>query len=176
MPSGSDSGSYDPLLALDDGMADGDVAAAAAAPVDHRGRPALRGATGGWRQVVRSIGRPELRIIDAYELCGAVEIAERFAFYGVSANLITYLTGSLGEGNAAAAAAINAWNGVSQLLPLLGGALADSWLGRYRTILLASLLYILIFVKPVAAVALRVIRSQIAKIIRVVGEVSSGID
>ena len=33
-----------------------------------------------------------------------------------------------------------------------------------------------IFVKPVAAVALRVIRSQIAKIIRVVGEVSSGID
>ncbi|EEC79280.1 hypothetical protein OsI_20073 [Oryza sativa Indica Group] len=113
MPSGSDSGSYDPLLALDDGMAD------------------------------------------------AVEITERFAFSGRIA---------------AATAAINAWNGVSQLLPLLGGALADSWLGRYRTILLASLLYILIFVKPVAAVALRVIRSQIAKIIRVVGEVSSGID
>jgi peptide/histidine transporter 3/4 len=57
MPSGSDSGSYDPLLALDDGMADGDVAAAAAAPVDHRGRPALRGATGGWRSALFIIGK-----------------------------------------------------------------------------------------------------------------------
>jgi peptide/histidine transporter 3/4 len=71
-------------------------------------------------------------------------MAERFSFFGVSFNLITYLTGPLGEGVAEAASTVNIWNGVAQLLPLLGAAVADSWLGRYRTILLASVIYILV--------------------------------
>jgi dipeptide/tripeptide permease len=47
-----------------------------------------------------------------------------FSYYGVSANLISYLTGPLGQSNASAA---NAWSGTARMLPLLGAVLADSF-------------------------------------------------
>ncbi|XP_038709818.1 protein NRT1/ PTR FAMILY 5.10-like [Tripterygium wilfordii] len=97
--------------------------------VDYKGGgQAVKYSTGGWISALFII---------------AVELAERFAYYGVSSNLITYLTGSLGESTATAAAGVNLWSGIASLLPLLGGLVADSFLGPYRTIVTATIVYLL---------------------------------
>ncbi|TXG49090.1 hypothetical protein EZV62_024965 [Acer yangbiense] len=70
-----------------------------------------------------------------------VEVAERFAFYGLAGNLITYLTNVLHEPTATAAKNVNTWMGVSAIFPIFGAYIADSYLGRFKSILLASVTY-----------------------------------
>lgn len=71
-------------------------------------------------------------------------MTERFAFYGISSNLITYLTGTLGQSTATAAENVNTWSGTATMLPLLGGFVADGFLGRYCTIIVSCIIYILV--------------------------------
>ncbi|KAK6163070.1 hypothetical protein DH2020_002911 [Rehmannia glutinosa] len=72
-----------------------------------------------------------------------VEVAERFAYYGVAGNLFMYLTKVLGQPTATAAKNVNTWQGVSAIFPVVGGFLADSYVGRFKTILLASITYLI---------------------------------
>lgn len=73
-----------------------------------------------------------------------VEVAESIVFYGISGNLISFLTENLGQSTAAAAANINAWKGVGCMLPILGAAIADTYVGKYYTIVASSVIYILV--------------------------------
>ena len=77
------------------------------------------------------------------------EAAERFSFYGMRAILVVYMTqylaGSNGMLDVMSEAEAKGWFhlfvSAVYLTPLLGALLADGFLGKYRTIILLSLLY-----------------------------------
>ncbi|PKU87146.1 protein NRT1/ PTR FAMILY 5.8 [Dendrobium catenatum] len=72
-----------------------------------------------------------------------VASVERFAYKGVSSNLVTYLTGGNVKMSASAAAkTVSSWNGVTSMLPLISSVLVDAYWDRYSTITSSSLLYI----------------------------------
>ncbi|RZC54065.1 hypothetical protein C5167_012918 [Papaver somniferum] len=97
--------------------------------VDYRGdRVYDRSKYGGWKS--------------AYSII-AIDIADSFTYWGISSNLISYLTGPLGQSTVTAAENINIWGGVVSLLPFLSAFVADSYLGRFRTVLISGFIYIL---------------------------------
>ncbi|OIV94610.1 hypothetical protein TanjilG_25834 [Lupinus angustifolius] len=86
---------------------------------DYKGSPAERSRTGGWAAAAMILGG---------------EVMERLTTLGIAVNLVTYLTGTMHLGNAASANVVTNFLGTSFMLCLLGGFLADTFLGRYLTI------------------------------------------
>ncbi|XP_057977960.1 protein NRT1/ PTR FAMILY 6.3 [Malania oleifera] len=86
---------------------------------DFQGRPASKSRTGGWTSAAMILG---------------VEACERLTTLGIVVNLVTYLTGTMHLGNATSANTVTNFLGTSFMLCLLGGFIADTFLGRYLTV------------------------------------------
>lgn len=77
------------------------------------------------------------------------EAGERFSFYGMKAVLVVFMTSHLVDDSGAeafmppaeASAIFHLFTAGVYLFPLLGAVLADLWFGKYRTILLLSVVY-----------------------------------
>ncbi|EME32475.1 proton-dependent oligopeptide transporter, POT family [Galdieria sulphuraria] len=72
----------------------------------------------------------------------ATECAERFNFYGFTALLTLYFQQHLHYGTQQAAANFNYFQALCYCTPLLGSWFADQYLGKYRTIVYFTLIYL----------------------------------
>ncbi|KAL2463555.1 Protein NRT1/PTR FAMILY 5.2 [Forsythia ovata] len=96
--------------------------------VDLKGNPVLRSKRGGWT---------------ACSFVVVYEVFERMAYYGISSNLIIYLTNKLHQGTVKSANNVTNWVGTVWMTPILGAYVADALLGRYWTFLIASAIYLM---------------------------------
>jgi dipeptide/tripeptide permease len=71
------------------------------------------------------------------------EFCERIAYYGFSGSLVLFFQRKLAMSNADADIQYSAWVGICYMTPLIGGYIADSYLGRYQTILIFCSVYLL---------------------------------
>ncbi|XP_076579539.1 solute carrier family 15 member 1b [Chaetodon auriga] len=69
------------------------------------------------------------------------EFCERFSYYGMRAVLVLYFTSFLKWGDDFATTIYHAFVALCYLTPILGAIVADSWLGKYRTIVYLSIVY-----------------------------------
>ncbi|KAG7026155.1 Protein NRT1/ PTR FAMILY 5.2 [Cucurbita argyrosperma subsp. argyrosperma] len=95
--------------------------------VDLKGNPVRRSQRGGWR---------------ACSFVVVYEVFERMAFYGISSNLLIYLTTRLGQGTVTASNNVTNWVGAVWMTPILGAYVADAYLGRFWTFIIASIIYL----------------------------------
>ncbi|KAJ0699041.1 putative proton-dependent oligopeptide transporter family, MFS transporter superfamily [Helianthus annuus] len=93
-----------------------------------KGKPVLRSKTGKWRACYFMLG---------YEVC------ERMAYYGIATNLVLYLTRELHQGTVKSSNNVTNWAGTVWLTPIFGAYIADTYLGRYWTFMISSIIYLM---------------------------------
>lgn len=69
------------------------------------------------------------------------EVAERLAFYAIAVNMVSYLVFEMRQSLPMAATHVTNWIGAAFVLTLLGAFLADAYLGRFKTIIIFSIIY-----------------------------------
>ncbi|XP_034685715.1 protein NRT1/ PTR FAMILY 5.2-like [Vitis riparia] len=95
--------------------------------VDLKGNPVRRSKRGGWT---------------ACSFVVVYEVFERMAYYGISTNLVIYLTKKLHQGTVTSSNNVTNWVGTVWMTPVLGAYIADAYLGRYLTFVIASAIYL----------------------------------
>uniref|UniRef100_A0A0E0B752 Major facilitator superfamily (MFS) profile domain-containing protein n=1 Tax=Oryza glumipatula TaxID=40148 RepID=A0A0E0B752_9ORYZ len=95
--------------------------------VDINKQPALKHSTGNWKACFLILG---------------VEFCENMTYFVISRNLVTFLTTVLHESKVDAARNVSAWVGACFLTPVVGAFLADTYWGRYWTIVVFLPVYI----------------------------------
>ncbi|MGB5107800.1 MAG: oligopeptide:H+ symporter [Candidatus Zixiibacteriota bacterium] len=71
------------------------------------------------------------------------ELAERASFYGMKALLVLYMIDQLGYSDANSSTVASFFTAACYLLPIVGGYIADRWLGKFRTIIYFAIPYIM---------------------------------
>ncbi|KOM39158.1 hypothetical protein LR48_Vigan03g254000 [Vigna angularis] len=97
------------------------------ASVDYKNRVPLRSSTGAWKAALFVL---------------IIEFSERMCYFGISNNLIMYLTQVMHEDLKTATKNVNYWLGATTLMPLIGGFVSDAYTGRFHMIIFSSLVYL----------------------------------
>ncbi|KAD6119762.1 hypothetical protein R6Q59_025770 [Mikania micrantha] len=96
--------------------------------VDYKNNPANKNTTGTWKACPYILGN---------------ECCERLAYYGMSTNLLLYFKNNLHQHSATASKNLSNWSGTCYITPLIGAFVADAYLGRYWTIAIFSIIYVI---------------------------------
>ena len=80
-----------------------------------------------------------------FGMCNAVmEFAETMAFIGLQIDLVLYLMDKLNFANTKAATTVTNFAGTAFICPLIGGFIADAYLGRFLTVVVFGLIELVV--------------------------------